>query len=145
MIKRLKEMLLEFLLITAGITICTTVFCTVFYQTGYFSVELLWQVLALSLFCTLPGLVYVSKKELTKKQMLVRQIVHLCILLTILLFFAYYWRWLDAGNIVHPIVFIVMFSSVYTMVSYITYIRDKKVSKMLNDRLSKYKQNKMDS
>ena len=137
-------MLLVFLLVTAGITMCTTVFCTVFYQNLSFGIELLWQVVALSLFCTLPGLVYVSKKELTKKQMLIRQIIHLGVLLILLLFFAYHWEWIDEGSIVQPIVFIIMFSLVYTMVSYITYKRDKKVANILNERLEKYKQSHTD-
>lgn len=144
MLKRLKEMLLEFLLITAGITMCTTVFCTVFYQHFYFGIELLWQVVALSFFCTLPGLVYVSKRELTKKQMLTRQIIHVCVLLALLLFFAYYWEWLTPQSIVQPIIFVFMFAFVYTIVCYFAYKHDKKVAKMLNERLPKFKNKNTD-
>ncbi len=139
MIIKLKEMLLDFLLITAGISLSATVFCTIFYQDVRFGIELLWQVAALSFFCTLPGFVFYSKKELMKKQMLTRQIIHLCILIVLLLFFTYHWNWIDWRNIVQPVIFIAMFALVYVVVCYFTYKRDEKVASMLNERLAEYK------
>ncbi len=145
MLERLKRLLLDFMLITAGITLSAAVFCTLFYRDALFNIELLWQIVLLSFLCTLPSLVFTSKTELTKKQMLVRQIIHLGILLTLLLFFALRWEWIESDKIVHIIVFILLIAIVYTVVTYFTYVKDKMVAKMLNDRLSKYKQNKMDS
>ena len=139
MIKRLKEMLLDFLMITAGTTLSATVFCTIFSQDFTFGIELLWQIVALSFFCTLPIIIFHSKKELTKTQMLIRQIVHLCVLLTVLIFFAYYWEWIDTGSIVQPIVFVALVAVVYITVTYFAYQCDKKVAILLNDRLERYK------
>ena len=125
LIDRLKEMLLEFLAITAGITISTTVFCTIFYNDGYnFSLGLLHQIVALGFFCTLPGIVFLSKKELPKKQMLIRYAIHMCILLALILFLAYRWEWIDPRNIVHPIIITIMFLGVYSMVTFVTYMRE---------------------
>lgn len=143
LIDRLKEMLLEFLVITAGITICTTVFCTIFYNDGYFGLELLHQIVALGFFCTLPGIVFLSKKELTKKQMLIRYAIHMCILLALILFLAYRWEWIDPRNIVHPIIITFMFLGVYSLVSFVTYMREKKVAMELNEKLQNYKQKHM--
>lgn len=144
MINQLKEMLLEFLAITAGITISTTVFCTIFDYNIYFGIGLLWQIVGLSFLCTLLGIIYVSKRELTKKQMLSRQIIHMGVLLILILFLAYRWQWIDAHSVIQPIVIIIMFLGVYSMVTYVTYIRDKKVAMMLNERLQKFKQKNMD-
>ncbi len=143
-IKRIKDMLLEFLLIIAGILLCTAVFCTVFYTDAQFGVEILWQIVALAFLCTLPGFVFFSKKELSKKQILIRQVIHLCLLLIILLFFAYFWEWLSPRSVVQPVIFIVMFALVYTMVGYFSYKRDKKTAKQLNERLEKFKSKSID-
>lgn len=142
MINGLKNMLLDFLLITAGTTLSATVFCTIFSQDMTFGIELLWQLAALSFFSTLPILIFHSKKELTKTQMLTRQIIHLCVLLTILIFFAYYWEWIDAGSIIQPIVFVALVAVVYITVTYFAYQRDKKVAILLNERLEKFKKRK---
>jgi len=144
MLKQLKDMLLEFLLITAGILLCTTVFCTIFYQDILFGIDLLWQIIGLAFLSTLPGFIFFSKHELTKKQMLNRQIIHVCILVALLLFFAYHWKWLVPQSIVQPIVFIAMIAFVYTIVSFFVYQRDKKVANMLNERLEKFKQKNND-
>jgi uncharacterized membrane protein len=144
MLKRLKDMLLDFLLIMAGILLCTTVFCTIFNREIRFGVDLLWQIIGLAFFSTLPGFIFFSKHELTKKQMLTRQIIHACILVILLLFFAYHWRWLIPQSIVQPIVFIFMIAFVYMIVSFFTYKRDKKVANMLNEQLKKFKQKNTD-
>lgn len=144
MTKRIKEMLLELILIMAGILVCTTVFCTIFFPYVQFGIDLLWQMVALAFICTVPGFVFVSKKELAKNQMLVRHIIHLCVLLALLLFFAFRWRWIDAWDIVQIVVFIVMFVFVYIMVSFFSYEKDKKVANKLNERLERFKQRKPD-
>lgn len=144
MLTRLKEMLLEFILITTGITFAATTFCTIFCQDVQFGIGFLWQIIALSFFCTLPGLVFFTKKELTKKQMLTRKLIHVCLLFIILIFFAYHWKWIDVGSIIQLVVFVIIIPVVYSMVWYFTYQRDKKVANMLNEKLATYKQNKMD-
>jgi predicted neutral ceramidase superfamily lipid hydrolase len=144
MIKRIKDMILDFFLIMAGILLCTAVFCTIFNDDIQYGIELLWQIVALAFFSTLPGLVFWSKKELSKKQILIRQVIHLCLLLTTLIFFAYDWEWLSPQSIIQPIIFIVMIALVYTMVNYFTYIRDKKTAKELNERLEKFKHKSID-
>ena len=138
-IKRIKEMMLEFLLIVAGTVICAAVFCTMFFPNARFSISLLWQLLTFAFLCTLPGFIFCSKKELGKKQMRLRKILHLFTLISLLLFFGYYWGWLAAGSIIQPVVIILLFSVSYIMVWYFTYLREKKVARMLNESLESYK------
>ena len=142
-IKRIREMILEFLLIVAGTVFCATVFCTIFFRDLHFGMSLLWELLAFSLFCTLPGLIFCSKKELAKKQMRIRKILHLCILISLLLFFGYYWGWLDTGSIIQPVILILLFALSYLMVWYFAYLREKKTAQMLNEGLKSYKQRTM--
>lgn len=135
-------MLLEFLLITAGTLICTAVFCTLFIPGVQATVTLLWQIIVLSLLCTLPGLIFRSKKEIGKRQMRLRIVLHLAMLLTLLLSMAYHWGWIDTRSVVQPLVFVAMFAAVYSMVWSFMYLHEKHVASRLNEGLKHYRQRK---
>lgn len=138
-LKHLKDMTLEFLLIIAVTVLCATMFCTVFFPDMRFDISLLWELLAFALFCTLPGLIFCSKGELSKKQMRFRKILHLCVLVSLLIFFGYYWGWLDYGSFIQPVVIIILFAFSYLMVWYFMYLREKNVARMLNESLESFK------
>lgn len=140
MINWLKNLLQVFLLITAGTIISATIYCTLFFQDITFGIDLLWQLVAVAFFCTVPCLMFYSKKELSKKTMLIRHIIHLCVTLAILIFFAYFWTWIDVGSIIQPIVFVVLVSVVYVTVTFFAYQIDKMTAKQLNERLQQFRQ-----
>lgn len=144
MINQLRNLMQLFLLITAGTVISATIFCTIFSPNITFGIDLLWQLIAVAIFCTVPCIMFYTKKELSKKSMLIRQIIHLCVTLTILIFVAYFWRWIDAGSIIQPLVFVAMVSVVYVTVAFFAYQVDKMTAKQLNERLQKLKQRNTD-
>jgi len=135
----LKKMLGDFFTITAGCFISTTVYCTIFYRGVTFDLYGMWSIIALGVVTTLPHFIFFSRKELGKKQMLVRQIIHACVLLSILLTFAYTLGWIDTASIIQPIVFILLVGMVYMTVGLLSFHHDKKVAEQLNMGLKQYK------
>jgi len=135
----LKKMLRDFFTITAGSFMATTVYCTIFYRHVSFDLYGLWSIVALGVVTTLPHFIFFSRKEFGKKQMLTRQIIHACVLLAILMTFAYTLGWIDTGSIIQPIVFIVLVGLVYFAVGFLSFHHDKKVARELNERLKQYK------
>lgn len=142
LLKRLREMLLEFLLIAAGMLICTAVFCTLFIPGMQATVTLLWQIIVLSLLCTLPGLIFHSKREIGKRQMRIRIVLHLAMLLALLLSMAYHWGWIEPRSVIQTLVFIAMFAAVYAMVFSFMYLHEKHVADKLNEGLKSYQRRK---
>lgn len=135
----LRKMLRDFFVITAGCFLATIVYCTIFYQDVTFDLNALWLTVVLGFVTTLPHFIFFSRKELGKKQMLTRQIIHACVLLGILLTFAYTLGWIERGSIVQPTVFIVLVGMVYLAVSVLSFHHDKKVAEQLNTGLKQYK------
>jgi MFS superfamily sulfate permease-like transporter len=135
----LKMTLRDFMIIAAGILINAAIFCTIFYPDYIFDIRFLWQIITMAALTSLLHIVFYSKKELTKRQMLVRQIIHACLLLTLLLVLVYTWRWLEPGDVVQVIVFIALAACVYVSVCVLSLHYDKKVAKELNARLKQYK------
>lgn len=135
----LKDMLRDFFIITTGILISATVFCTIFIPERPFGIGFLWQIIAMGVFSTLPHFIFFAKKELTKKQMLTRQIIHACVLLALLLTLAHVWGWVDLHNAAGVMVFITMVGFVYMLVTLFSLHHDKKVAEALNARLQQYR------
>ena len=135
----LNKTLRDFFTITAGCFLATTIYCTIFYQNVTFNLPGLWSIALMALVTTLPHFIFFSREELGKKQMLTRQIIHACVLLGILLTFAYTLGWIDRSSIIQPIVFILLSGLVYFSVGFLSFHHDKKVAERLNTGLKHYK------
>ena len=107
----LKTMAFEFVIIVAGITASVLIFCAILEPTARFGIEILLQILSLSFFVTLPHLVFYSPKELSKKQMRIRQAIHIALVTALMFFFGYEWNWINRGSVWHPILFFLLFIS----------------------------------
>ena len=141
----LKTMAFEFVIIVAGITASVLIFCAILEPTARFGIEILLQILSLSFFVTLPHLVFYSPKELSKKQMRIRQAIHIALVTALMFFFGYEWNWINRGSVWHPILFFLLFIIVYVIVEFSLLQRDKREAQKLNMWLERYKQENRDS
>lgn len=139
----LKKMLRDFFTITAGCFLATTVYCSIFFPDVSFNIHAMWSTVLLGFVTTLPHFIFFSRKELGKKQMLARQTIHACVLLSILLTFAYTLGWIDTGSIVQPVVFILLVGLVYFTVGFLSFHHDKKIARELNEHLKQYKNHEL--
>lgn len=133
----LKTMLRSFFVITTGVITSMYVFCLIFNPDASFSLHDIGRVLLMALVSELPFIIFYSRRELSKKQMLIRQAVHLPVLLADLLFFAQLWNWVNMGRLKEIIVFILLVISVYVMVLAAVTYQDQKLAEKLNDSLKK--------
>ena len=131
----LKNMLLSFFVITTGVIVSMCVMCLIFDPDATFPVETFGIILLTALVCDLPFFIFYSRKELGKKQMLVRTIIHFFVLLAILLFLSQLWNWVDLNNPKEIVVFILLVSAVYAIVRVTTAYHDKKLAIKLNESL----------
>jgi hypothetical protein len=140
----LRDMLIEFFIILSGTTICAAVFCTVFYPGVTLGVSILWQVIILAFLTSLLQLIFYSKKELSKRQLRIRQAIHLILVVGLIIFLAYTWGWIEFGSIIEPVAFIALVLLSYTGIALFMYRREKKLVKVLNEKLQKFKEIKED-
>jgi uncharacterized membrane protein len=134
----LLKMIRAFFTIMAGILIATTVYCTIFVPDLTFGIDFLWQIIVMAFLTTLPAFIFYTKKELSKKQMLARQIIHACVLLALILSIAYFLGWIEPASIVQLAVFLALVACVYLVVRVLSFHHDKKIAERLNIGLKKY-------
>jgi len=131
----LKTMLYSFFIITTGIVVSMYVFCLIFYPDVSFSLDDIGRILLMALASELPYVIFLSRDELSRKQMLIRFAIHAPVLFAILLFFSHIWDWVDISKATEVAVFFALVAGVYIGVLLITSYRDKKLADKLNDSL----------
>lgn len=131
----LKAMFRAFFIITTGIIASMYIFCLIFFPDASFSLDDIGRILLMAFASDLPFFLFYSRKELGKKQMLVRTAVHIPVLLAILLYFAHLWNWVSMNNPKEVVVFILLVLGVYAIVYAAGAYQDKKMADKLNDSL----------
>jgi hypothetical protein len=138
----LKTMLVEFFIILSGTTICSAIFCTVFYRDVTLGVDFLWELIALSFLTTLPQLLFCSKKEFTRKQMMIRQSIHIILVVGLIVCLACIWRWIRFSTFIEPVAFVMLVLLSYAGITSFMYYREKKLAETLNEKLREFKDRK---
>ncbi len=131
----LKTMLRSFFIITTGITVSTYVFCLLFYPDAVFTLNDIARILLMALASDMAHVIFLSRRELSKKQMLLRKIIHLLVLSAMLLYFAFLWDWVKLNKAGEVVVFLFFVWTVYVVVYLMTSYRDKKLTERINSRL----------
>lgn len=125
----------SYFVITTGIVFSMYVFCLLLNPNANFSLHDIERILIMAFAGDLPYIIFLSHKELSKKQMLVRKIIHLLVLSAILLYFASLWNWISLNNPRQILVFLSSVCIVYIIVWTTSKYRDKKLTDQINNKL----------
>ena len=130
-----KMIAMQFLLITVGMLLGIGLMNVLLRDYNDLPWFFPFEILAVALSTALASLVYLSKNELSKKGMMIRQIIHFILLLVIVYSYGYLFkRWSELSGI-----FIVgaIFLGIYAIVSIVTYRMERKGSFKINEALKK--------
>ena len=136
----LRAMLHGYFLITTGVVFSMYIFCLILAPDASFSLSDIGRILLMAFASDLPYVLYYSRRELSRKQMLVRQGLHLVALIAVLLFFAHLWEWIDIHNTMQVTIFLVLVLVIYVVIFAITVYRDNKLAERLNEKLKERNQ-----
>ena len=139
-----KSVIKGYFIILAGINFAIAVFTTIFSPDAQGSYHIFWIAMLLALLMTLPTYIYYSKKELCPKNLLMRKIIHIIILLGILLTCGYLADWIDFSSFIEVAVYVLLFFVIFAVVSFITMKQDINLAKKLNASLKTYKDKNKD-
>lgn len=133
----LRAMFRAFFIIATGATISMYIFCLIFKPDVSFSLADIRGILMVAFVSDLTFVVFYSRKELSKKQMLIRFIIHVPVVLAVLLYSAHLLNWGNMDSPKEVTVFILLVLGVYAMVLAVSAYQDKKTADKLNDGLNR--------
>lgn len=131
----LKLVFKTFIYVLAGTLISTAVFITIFDRNAELSVILLWQVICVSMVSSIGSLIFLSKKEISKKQMKIRQTIHFIFINIIVLGNAILCKWVDIDRILQMIAMLILVAIVYFCVCRVLFRQAEKEADYINQRL----------
>lgn len=134
----IKEIAQMFFVINTGVTIGTSIFITFLQRDAELGVEILWQMIAVSLVTAFSSIILYSRNELNKKQILIRTVVHYISINIIVLGSGFLFDWVDGGESIKVIGLIVCIFIVYIFVWLNMYKSDEKMAKRLNQKIREY-------
>lgn len=101
-----------------------------------------WQIAIISILCALSSIFLFPDKDISKKELIIRTVLHLLSVYIIVIGFGALWKWLDLNNITTVILMALFIFFVYIIVWIIILIYEKHTSEQLNKKLREiYKQN----
>jgi hypothetical protein len=131
----LKKMTVSFFVIVTGIVCSIYIYCLIFNPDAVFTLADIGRILLMAVAGDLPFFLFLSGRELNKKQMLLRKVVHFVVLSAVLLYLVFRWDWVDPKNGKGIAVFFLTILLVYAAVFFVSRYRDKKLTSKLNERL----------
>lgn len=140
----LKKLIQSFFIITTGSLFATTIFITFLVPNDTFGVEVLWQVILISLFTTPLSFLFYSSKELSKKGALIRQAIHYLLLNLVLVGCGLTFEWFSLCELEKVLFFLALVFSVYLVVWFACFTENAKDARTLNEKIKAYQKDKLD-
>lgn len=139
--KRLKSMVDFFEKITTGITFVTAIYIPVFYGWGEsIHVEILWQILFLSMVCTLGSIIIPleGEKEVSRNSMMVRHILYYIYVNVVVLILGYLFDWFSFHYTGQVLGMVAAIAFVYVAVAVICYWFQCREAEKINQKLKEW-------
>ncbi len=130
-----KKVIQTYFYVLSGSIISTAIYITIFLPDLYFNVEIIWQVIVVSAITSLGTLIYRSKREISKKQMRIRHIIHYTYINVVVLVAAVMWRWVNCNRISQIIAMVLLVAGVYFSVTAAMFSNEKRIAESINQRL----------
>ncbi|MGB4659540.1 MAG: DUF3021 family protein [Mobilitalea sp.] len=133
-----KRVIQTFIYILVGVVMSSTIFITIFIPEANLSYIFLWQMVAMAVICALGTFLFITKGELSKKQMLIRMILHGIYITIITMGGAIMMEWISTDSLLQVISMFLLVICVYAGVMYGMFKQEQKTAEELNMHLRKY-------
>jgi hypothetical protein len=138
-----KEILNTFAYVTTGVVLATTIFIKIFWPNAKLSVDIFFEIISISFFCSLGNLFYYcgkgySKEKLSKNQLLVRTILHYLYINSIVIGGGLTFKWFYWYRIDMMIAMVFGIMLVFAVIWVVNVQRDRRLALQLNEKLREY-------
>ncbi len=130
-----KKIIQTYFYVLSGSIISTAIFMTIFLPELYFNVKIIWQVIVVAAITSLGTLIYRSKREISKKQMKIRHIIHYTYINVVVLGCALMLQWVNIKQISQILTLVLLVAGVYFSVTTAMFSNEKRIAESINQRL----------
>lgn len=136
--RKIREILLTFCMVTTGSILVSAAYIKVFWPGDpQVNVDILWQLPLIAFVCCLGNFFY-SQREVSRRSILCRKLLHYLYINAVVLGGGYHFAWIERGNL--PMLAVMAFGIliVFAAVSAVLWSWHKKETANLNRKLQEY-------
>lgn len=131
----IKLVIMHFFIITVGVLFVISLANTL-DGVEYYTADYPWGIMLVGAITALPSLIFYSKKEISKKQMKIRFIIHFLVVGAIVLTLGYFWQWYT--TIRYAVFVFLMYVFVYVIVLAYSFFIQYKTALSINKALKEF-------
>lgn len=139
MLSHLKNIFMQFVYIIAGNTIGVTLYIFMVSGTKTISTAILWQIILVAAICALGYLILIVPHEISKKFLIVRQIIHYLYINTIILGSARLFDWMNLNSLGILLSMILIIAIIYISMITIIFLQDSQTADRVNKKLRAFR------
>lgn len=139
--ERLKQLFFTFSAVTTCTVAGTAIYLNIFYQGVSLGSEILIQILFVSLTTSL-GICLYPHREVCKKEIIVRTLIHYIYVNVIVLVCGLWFEWYSIDNMAMILGMLVLIAAVFGIVSFICWRKSEKDAALINEKLREYQNEK---
>lgn len=133
-----------FVMVNTCVELAVAFFVTVVNPTDTVGTMLLWQIPAVSFLCTLGSLIYPWDRDMKKREMGIRILIHYLYVNGVVLGAGFVFRWFQFTHLVSVVSMLLTIALIYALVSVISWTRSARFAKRMNEKLEEYQREKCD-
>ncbi|MFT4144566.1 MAG: DUF3021 family protein [Mobilitalea sp.] len=134
----IKKLLSNYVMIFTGIAFSSALFISIFNPEVNYMSKLLMQMFIMAALSTMGNLIFYSMKEVSKKSMMIRTIIHYCYVNFIVYTLSFIFNWINFKSILQLVLMFVLILLVYIIVYLANYIKGEMEAKAMNLQLSRF-------
>ncbi|MEE1251257.1 MAG: DUF3021 family protein [Lachnospiraceae bacterium] len=145
-LEKIRAIFQMYLQIVALVILASAIYITVFW--GYdceVDGDILWQIMGVSALCSLCTPILMSKRELSKRAMLFREILHFVMINVIVLFSGFCFEWFYVSDWKMIVGMELTIVGVYIGVCTIYYVMNRKTAEEMNRKLKERQEENAES
>ncbi|MCM1124692.1 MAG: DUF3021 domain-containing protein [Eubacterium sp.] len=141
--KKIKEILMTFCMVTTGVTFATLVYVKVFYDMEGVTANILWQILLVSFLCSLGNLIH-PMHEVGRRRFWIDLFVHYLYINVVVLGAGRRFEWFDIRVASMAVGMMLLILIIFVLVSAVIWATEIKESRRMNEKLLEYQNRKTD-
>lgn len=135
---KLKMFFEVFTTVTTCVVFGVAVYCGIFFPGVQFGMEMMWQILLVSLLTSAGALMY--KDELSKKSTKIRCVLHYLMVNVIVVVCGIWFNWFHTDDLAQVIGMLILIAVVFLTVSAISWKKVMKEADLMNRKLAEYQE-----
>lgn len=136
-INKIRNTFFCFACVTTCVVFVTAAYITIFWGEISLEVDILWQILFVSLLCSIAVMFYPGREVSTKTAMLI-MILHYLEVNVIVMGFGLWFEWFDPDNLPMVLGMLFVIALVFALISAIMWTKNKRIAAQINEKLQKF-------